>query len=207
MPGALHFTHEDYGISIVSSQNFVVAKVCHIDEAGVLSKKHHTEKFYSEEGLKWALIRAKKARDEMLFLPGVQAYLASVYADPTGKVVTMSSAKEISGAKACKGLPGVFPSVMTKKLADGTEQSYLLIKTQVPLGIKSGYRTKSCFVSKYGLSEALRRVANWRAKMVGSEPPAEANIAKAEASLRRTYRGLIADTGKKRSSINSQFQP
>ena len=207
MPGPLHFTHEDYGISIVASQNFVVAKIGHIDESGVLSKKHHTEKFYTDEGLKWALIRAKKARDEMLLLPGVRAYLASVYADPTGRVVTMSSANEISGDRGCEGLPGIYPVILNKKLADGSEQSYLMIKSQAPKGIKCGFKTKSYFVSKYGLSEALRLASTWRAEKTGAALPTEADIAKAEKSMRKKYKHLIFDARIRMSSSRNDPSP
>lgn len=195
-----HFTHPDYGLVVCDSINTVRVLLHYINESGKTVKVNPTWVYHSDAGLATAISEARKERDRLLSLPEYQAYLATIYADPTGEKKTRVRPR--SNPAKPKGvitqLTGLFMKVDTKPLKSGDGESYYLnVMAHIPnpeSKAKAKRKLRGWSVNKHGLAGALRQAAEWRYESVGDAPPTEQELAFAEAEVRRGYKDFIGNT-------------
>lgn len=192
--GRRHFTHEDYGLILTPSLKRVALQLNFLDKNGSVCKVMPTWNYHSEEGKVSAIKFAREERDRLLELPEYQAYLSRVFADITGKKKNMARVTPIAVPKTVEGLVGIHAKPQIYRLKNNEESINLTIFAHGP-NPDGSPKYRSWSVRKHGLSEALRKAADWRAEFVGAKPPTVTQLAIAERSVREQFSHILAGLG------------
>lgn len=177
-----HWSHPDYGVTPCAAKGWALARVRGL-RADTVVTINRTFSYDAHGGPANALEKARAARDQLLLLPEVQAYIAKKYAVPQ-RADTLSRLERAGQEKTtCPGLIGVWIARREIILKDGSITPRLDVCARVSKGDARGFRVRSWGVLKHGLYMALENAVNWRSAELGSRKVSAATLRKSQSAI------------------------
>jgi len=198
-PGRMkHPTDDDYGLFINDEERFVRVRLqalsAHSAEPYPCISKFH----YACHGGRDGALRAARAhRDRMVKTEDVQRLISRSFAAPDRPGVHARTRRRNQQDTTCPGLIGVFLVETKKTRADGRTWPLYSIVGRIAQASAKQYS-----VGKYGVEEAVRRAAVWRAEQIGAAPPPEKSIREAADNVAK-----IIEQRKKEDAALAQQAP
>lgn len=179
-----HWTHPDYGVTQCQAKGWTLARVRGLVE-GKVKTINRTFSYSAHGGPENALAKAREARDELLRLPEVQAYIAKLFAAPTRADTISRRERANQEATTCPYLIGIWISPRDITLQDGSVTRRLDVLARVTKGDGKGYTVRSWGIRRHGLYGALEKAANWRSAELGAPRVPAATLGKAQQAVRK----------------------